>query len=171
MFFFIYFQDAIEQLKNQKAAKLNNLNDPQSMNGNTNENPNSRYSWWYWRRSDGKRQQSTTVSATNANANASYASHDINTEQNVPDSPTRTINTTLSSDKSVDSEISNEKYRKSLRLTSDQIESLNLKEGMNEVSFSVTTAYQGTSRCKCYLFRWKHNDKVVISDIDGTITK
>lgn len=37
--------------------------------------------------------------------------------------------------------------------------------------FSVTTAYQGTSRCKCYVFRWKHSDKVVISDIDGTITK
>lgn len=42
---------------------------------------------------------------------------------------------------------------------------------MNEIAFSVTTAYQGTSRCKCYLFRWKYNDKVVISDIDGTITK
>ena len=35
----------------------------------------------------------------------------------------------------------------------------------------MTTAYQGTSRCKCYLFRWKYTDKVVISDIDGTITK
>jgi phosphatidate phosphatase LPIN len=66
---------------------------------------------------------------------------------------------------------SNEKYRKSLRLTSKQIESLNLQDGVNEVSFSVTTAYQGTTRCKCYLFKWKHNDKVVISDIDGTITK
>lgn len=42
---------------------------------------------------------------------------------------------------------------------------------MNEVEFSVTTAYQGTSRCKCYVFRWKYTDKVVISDIDGTITK
>lgn len=42
---------------------------------------------------------------------------------------------------------------------------------MNEVEFSVTTAYQGTTRCKCYLFRWKYSDKVVISDIDGTITK
>lgn len=42
---------------------------------------------------------------------------------------------------------------------------------MNELQFSVTTAYQGTSRCKCYVFRWKHTDKVVISDIDGTITK
>lgn len=42
---------------------------------------------------------------------------------------------------------------------------------MNELEFSVTTAYQGTSRCKCYVFRWRHTDKVVISDIDGTITK
>lgn len=78
------------------------------------------------------------------------------------------------SDKSQDlslTKFSVEKFKKTLRLTSDQIESLNLKNGMNEVAFSVTTAYQGTTRCKCYLFKWKHNDKVVISDIDGTITK
>ncbi|XP_022223952.2 phosphatidate phosphatase LPIN2 isoform X2 [Drosophila obscura] len=64
-----------------------------------------------------------------------------------------------------------ERYKKSLRLSSEAIKKLNLKEGTNEIEFSVTTAYQGTSRCKCYLYRWKHNDKVVISDIDGTITR
>uniref|UniRef100_A0A182R0X5 phosphatidate phosphatase n=1 Tax=Anopheles farauti TaxID=69004 RepID=A0A182R0X5_9DIPT len=64
-----------------------------------------------------------------------------------------------------------EKYRKTLRLSSERIQELNLQDGMNEIEFSVTTAYQGTTRCKCYLFKWKHNDKVVISDIDGTITK
>ncbi|XP_026842791.1 phosphatidate phosphatase LPIN3 isoform X5 [Drosophila persimilis] len=64
-----------------------------------------------------------------------------------------------------------ERYKKSLRLSSAAIKKLNLKEGTNEIEFSVTTAYQGTSRCKCYLYRWKHNDKVVISDIDGTITR
>lgn len=37
--------------------------------------------------------------------------------------------------------------------------------------FSVTTAYQGTTRCKCNVFRWRYDDKIVISDIDGTITK
>lgn len=146
--------------------------DPQSVNGNANENPNNRYSWWYWRRSGGKCQQSDAVPVTEHSKNsASDVSRDVNADRNEPDSPTQTTNTTFSSEKSVDSEISNEKYRKSLRLSSDQIERLNLKEGMNEVMFSVTTAYQGTSRCKCYLFRWKHNDKVVISDIDGTITK
>ncbi|XP_053677115.1 phosphatidate phosphatase LPIN3 [Anopheles nili] len=64
-----------------------------------------------------------------------------------------------------------EKYRKTLRLSSERIVELNLLDGMNEIEFSVTTAYQGTTRCKCYLFKWRHNDKVVISDIDGTITK
>ncbi|PNF27253.1 hypothetical protein B7P43_G05319 [Cryptotermes secundus] len=64
-----------------------------------------------------------------------------------------------------------EKYRKTLRLSSDQIASLNLKEGANEVVFSVTTAYQGTTRCKCRIYRWRYDDKIVISDIDGTITR
>ncbi len=48
---------------------------------------------------------------------------------------------------------------------------LNLLPGMNEVQFSVTTAYQGTARCSCHLYLWKWSDKIVISDIDGTITK
>lgn len=48
---------------------------------------------------------------------------------------------------------------------------LNLQEGTNEVVFSVTTAYQGTTRCKCNIYKWRYDDKIVISDIDGTITK
>lgn len=132
---------------------------------------NNRSSWWYWRR---------TVNAEKPNV-AQIEQNDF-TSRNVGDtndienfsgnnSPQRSPNATLISEKSIDSDISCEKYKKSLRLTSEQIEALNLKDGMNEIVFSVTTAYQGTSRCKCYLFRWKYNDKVVISDIDGTITK
>ncbi|CAH0551237.1 unnamed protein product [Brassicogethes aeneus] len=66
---------------------------------------------------------------------------------------------------------STDKCRKTLRLSSKQIASLNLRDGMNEVEFSVTTAYQGTTRCQCHLYKWKWDDKIVISDIDGTITK
>lgn len=62
-------------------------------------------------------------------------------------------------------------FRKTLRLSSEQIKNLNLREGMNEMVFSVTTAYQGTTRCKCNVFKWRYDDKIVISDIDGTITK
>ncbi|XP_064090587.1 phosphatidate phosphatase LPIN1-like isoform X2 [Macrobrachium nipponense] len=66
---------------------------------------------------------------------------------------------------------SGERFKKSLRLTSDQIAKLNLREGSNEALFSVTTAYQGTTRCKCHIFLWNHDAKIVVSDIDGTITK
>ncbi|XP_025948805.2 phosphatidate phosphatase LPIN3 isoform X2 [Dromaius novaehollandiae] len=62
-------------------------------------------------------------------------------------------------------------YKKSLRLSSEQIERLNLQDGPNEVAFSVTTQYQGTCRCEATIYLWNWDDKVVISDIDGTITK
>ncbi|XP_029357392.1 phosphatidate phosphatase LPIN2 [Echeneis naucrates] len=62
-------------------------------------------------------------------------------------------------------------YRKSLRLTSKQIEHLKLREGANKVVFSVTTQYQGTCRCEAAIYLWNWDDRVIISDIDGTITK
>ncbi|XP_072714675.1 phosphatidate phosphatase LPIN1 isoform X2 [Ciconia boyciana] len=62
-------------------------------------------------------------------------------------------------------------YKKTLRLTSDQLKSLKLKNGPNDVTFSVTTQYQGTCRCEGTIYLWNWDDKVVISDIDGTITR
>lgn len=49
--------------------------------------------------------------------------------------------------------------------------SLKLKEGPNNVLFSITTQYQGTCRCEGTIYLWNWDDKVIISDIDGTITK
>ncbi len=49
--------------------------------------------------------------------------------------------------------------------------SLKLKEGPNDVMFSITTQYQGTCRCEGTIYLWNWDDKVIISDIDGTITK
>ena len=57
-------------------------------------------------------------------------------------------------------------YVKTLRLTSAQIKSLNLKPGANSVSFSV-----GKATCTAFMYNWKSNVPIVISDIDGTITK
>uniref|UniRef100_A0A8C9QYN4 phosphatidate phosphatase n=1 Tax=Scleropages formosus TaxID=113540 RepID=A0A8C9QYN4_SCLFO len=62
-------------------------------------------------------------------------------------------------------------YKKTLRLTSEQLMSLQLKEGPNDVVFSVTTQYQGTCRCEGTIYLWSWDDKIVISDIDGTITR
>lgn len=57
-------------------------------------------------------------------------------------------------------------YAKTLRLTSDQLHGLNLKPGENIMSFTVNRA-----TCTAALYLWKHDTPVVISDIDGTITK
>lgn len=62
-------------------------------------------------------------------------------------------------------------YAKTLRLTSDQLKSLKLKKGVNTISFSVNSAYQGTATCVAKVFFWDYDIQVVISDIDGTITK
>lgn len=60
----------------------------------------------------------------------------------------------------------NKNYAKTLRLTSDQLKALNLKPGENSMSFTVNRA-----TCQAFMFLWKHETPVVISDIDGTITK
>ncbi|GES59379.1 nuclear elongation and deformation protein 1 [Aspergillus terreus] len=57
-------------------------------------------------------------------------------------------------------------YAKTLRLTSDQLKALNLKPGANEMSFSVNRA-----TCTATMYLWNGNTPIVISDIDGTITK
>ncbi|KAB8229823.1 putative lipin Smp2 [Aspergillus alliaceus] len=57
-------------------------------------------------------------------------------------------------------------YAKTLRLTSDQLKALNLKPGANEMSFSVNRA-----TCTASMYLWNGNTPIVISDIDGTITK
>ncbi|KAF9942331.1 hypothetical protein BGZ67_002053 [Mortierella alpina] len=66
---------------------------------------------------------------------------------------------------------SSRRYAKTLRLTSEQLKSLSLKKGANTLTFSVTSSYQGKAVCSAKLFLWDHDYQVVISDIDGTITK
>ncbi|KAJ3868978.1 nuclear elongation and deformation protein 1 [Lentinula novae-zelandiae] len=64
---------------------------------------------------------------------------------------------------------SSRKYAKTLRLTSDQLKSLNLKPGPNSITFSLYMS--GVVACTARIFLWDSTDLVVISDIDGTITK
>ncbi|KAJ8066276.1 hypothetical protein OCU04_005355 [Sclerotinia nivalis] len=60
----------------------------------------------------------------------------------------------------------NRNYAKTLRLTSDQLKALGLKSGPNPVSFTVNRA-----TCQANMYLWKYDVPIVISDIDGTITK
>ncbi|TKX24375.1 hypothetical protein C1H76_3481 [Elsinoe australis] len=57
-------------------------------------------------------------------------------------------------------------YAKTLRLTSDQLKALELNPGQNTMSFTVNRA-----TCTANLWLWRYDIPIVISDIDGTITK
>ncbi|XP_002990937.2 phosphatidate phosphatase PAH2 [Selaginella moellendorffii] len=59
----------------------------------------------------------------------------------------------------------------SLTPTSQQLESLNLKQGRNKITFTFATRVLGKRQVDAgiYLLHWR--SKLVVSDVDGTITK
>ncbi|CAN0922293.1 Phosphatidate phosphatase PAH2 [Linum grandiflorum] len=60
---------------------------------------------------------------------------------------------------------------RALNPTSEQLASLNLNEGTNVVTFTFSTSMLGKQKVEARIFRWKWDDRIVISDVDGTITK
>ena len=62
-------------------------------------------------------------------------------------------------------------YRKVLTPSSDMISHLNLQYGENLVEFKVKSTFQGTQTLKGKIYMWDQTTKIIISDIDGTITK
>ncbi|XP_017960342.1 phosphatidate phosphatase LPIN3 isoform X5 [Drosophila navojoa] len=186
-----YADDAIEQLISPSTQAADD--DKPEASHQTGHPGQTKRSWWSWRRS-----QDAVPNQAKMHKNGSISKDEkdgdqaaVSTQTSRPISPDMSDPTLSKTDSLVNPENTStqvdnleeltsgsnksdepkERYKKTLRLSSSAIKKLNLKEGINEIEFSVTTAYQGTTRCKCYLFRWKHNDKVVISDIDGTITK
>nr|XP_046226936.1 phosphatidate phosphatase LPIN2-like isoform X2 [Scatophagus argus] len=141
--------------------------------------------WWFWRKSSVKQSSSETKLERQESLSrespalhqapetqhkaAEWSSDDETKELNavarVPVTPTEHVQTEGPAPAPCHS------YKKSLRLSSDQIASLKLREGPNDVTFSITTQYQGTCRCEGTIYLWNWDDKVIISDIDGTITK
>ncbi|KAK4781578.1 hypothetical protein SAY86_015680 [Trapa natans] len=64
--------------------------------------------------------------------------------------------------------------KKMVRLTtptSEQLASLNLKEGSNPLTFTFSTAMLGKQQVDARIYLWKWNTRIIISDVDGTITK
>ena len=53
----------------------------------------------------------------------------------------------------------------------DHQKMLNLRPGPNDIRFSATSSYSGRATCAARIFLWDDTDQIVISDIDGTITK
>ncbi|CAI0558338.1 unnamed protein product [Linum tenue] len=133
--------------------------------------------------------------------NCSDSKTDIIMSQNASDSKTENGRSESSSDSNVESKISqkasNDKVDGVMSqngrpdITSDtdnksgregnevatnvrkkkQLASLNLNEGANVVTFTFSTSMLGKQTVDARIFRWKFDDRIVISDVDGTITK
>ncbi|KAL4300882.1 hypothetical protein HN51_052271 [Arachis hypogaea] len=99
----------------------------------------------------------------------------------VPPMPSDTKDTTFeqSSENTISTdpnknELKTDPKKKHVRVkvpTSEQIASLHLKEGGNTVMFTFSTAMLGRQQVDCRIYLWKWNTRIVISDVDGTITK
>jgi len=48
---------------------------------------------------------------------------------------------------------------------------LNLKNGINRITFILRSKFKGSQSISLNIFLWNYKSKIVISDIDGTITK
>ncbi|KAL7406455.1 hypothetical protein ABVT39_019849 [Epinephelus coioides] len=132
--------------------------------------------WWFsWR---GRNSDSKSESVTDAGGDSGESSITMPSVDRMKDESSSSDEDHRSSNQAsgpCQSELlmssGNVCYKKTLRLTSEQLASLQLMEGPNEVVFSVTTQYQGTCRCHGTIYLWSWDDKIVISDIDGTITR
>ncbi|KAM3860339.1 phosphatidate phosphatase LPIN2-like [Diretmus argenteus] len=134
--------------------------------------------WWFWRKSSVKQLSETKLERQDSLTRESPALHPTPTTQqkaveSSSDEESKELNAVVLTER-VQAEPTPApcpSYKKSLRLSPDQIASLKLREGPNDVTFSITTQYQGTCRCEGTIYLWNWDDKVIISDIDGTITK
>ncbi|XP_068199797.1 phosphatidate phosphatase LPIN2-like isoform X2 [Antennarius striatus] len=147
--------------------------------------PKKSGSWWFWRRSSVKQTSSETKLERQESLTGEGPAHHRapgprhKTTEWSSDEETKELNVVspplITPTEHVQTECPasapSHSYKKSLRLSSDQIASLKLRQGPNDVTFSITTQYQGTCRCEGTIYLWNWDDKVIISDIDGTITR
>ena len=63
------------------------------------------------------------------------------------------------------------KKYKSFFPSSNQLKQLDLKQGRNDICFVSKTASSGIQTLKASIYLWPSTSKIVISDVDGTITR
>ncbi|XP_014794062.1 PREDICTED: phosphatidate phosphatase LPIN2 isoform X3 [Calidris pugnax] len=139
--------------------------------------------WWFWRKRESMTKQipeakEGKTETPRANELPATIKEQVNSRPPEDDSSSDEASQELKESLKIDSSPVEHpthgnitSYKKSLRLSSDQIAKLKLRDGPNDVVFSITTQYQGTCRCEGTIYLWNWNDKIIISDIDGTITK
>ncbi|KAH8118653.1 LNS2-domain-containing protein [Phellopilus nigrolimitatus] len=135
-------------------------------------------SWVRWWRSSRTEQQEAQTARTSSRDENGSRRPELAPSNSAPPSaearsstpvPFPTMITTAKDYSSDDETHDRKRFAKTLRLTSDQLKQLDLKAGLNSITFSLSAS--GVTACTASIFLWESTDSVVVSDIDGTITK
>jgi phosphatidate phosphatase LPIN len=144
-------------ISNESVSQLVEVNMPKPQKVNKTEQQQKKKSWFFFNKNP------TTETATKSE-DLIKKPIPINLSSPTPSPPPST--------QSSKQQQSKQRRRiKSTRLSSEHIKKLNLKPGANQITYSITTAIQGTTKIESFIFLWNYDDKIVVSDIDGTITK
>ncbi|KAH8096741.1 LNS2-domain-containing protein [Cristinia sonorae] len=153
--------------------------DPKGNSGELTAKKPSSTSWVRWwgkgrRNVDPARPELRPVSSEPGNPKATTAEDALPPVPRVPladahERRSRSVDTVQLHDSKPEERKPKKRFAKTLRLTSEQLKSLDLKSGANTITFSLSST--GVVACTARLFVWDHTDLVVVSDIDGTITK
>eukprot|EP00922_Rhytidocystis_sp_ex-Travisia-forbesii_P040178 GHVS01059772.1.p1 GENE.GHVS01059772.1~~GHVS01059772.1.p1 ORF type:complete len:582 (+),score=85.09 GHVS01059772.1:794-2539(+) len=117
---------------------------------------------------------STTTAGSKHSATTNTAATGVQIEEPTTNDGSAILPTTTTSHPTGDVVGDNDdmrKFRKSLRPTSQQLKSLGLLPGANRITFRVSSSLQGTKSVSSTIYLWPQNAKIVISDVDGTITR
>ena len=115
--------------------------------------------------------EESTATPTTITISAPNGTHFPSTHPPPSTNATAPSRSTTSPAFSSSSPSSSASFIKSLRPTSSMLASLRLHPGRNSVTFSVSSALQGQQTVSASIYLWAPDEKIVVSDIDGTITK
>jgi len=127
----------------------------------TKQDSSSGYSWHFWSKSTKSKKLKKKDNDKNIQDDEGVVMNN--------DSPIRNQPILLNLPKS--NKKTEQQYVKSLRPTSDMLASLPLKKGQNKITFTVKSKLQGLQHVNARIYLWDSDTKIVISDVDGTITK
>lgn len=128
--------------------------------------------WWYRSNPPNQAQQGTDTQAQPATSADVQTPTSTSTQTPSQGTPTGGQVTTITTQPvapatNARQAAAGRKFIKTLRLTSEQLQNLPLEHGSNTITFSFAT---GRS-CAARVFLWPRRSRIVISDIDGTITR
>ncbi|XP_019174469.1 PREDICTED: phosphatidate phosphatase PAH2-like isoform X2 [Ipomoea nil] len=118
----------------------------------------------------GQNDQHPTKISQGCEDDTNLSQHSLNDDRNTEAKTPLKVSSDSMEEDVCKAKVTKKKVR-ALTPTSEQLASLNLKEGKNVVIFTFSTPMLGKQQVDAQIYLWKWDTRIVISDVDGTITR